>query len=97
MSSAVGMINYSNDDNEVFIGRDLAQTKGYSEEVAGLIDREVKCIIDECYEKAKKLLVQYKDVLESCAVLLLEHEKIGREEFEALFADVTIQHPIRVL
>ena len=90
MSSAVGLINYSNDDNEVFIGRDLAQTKGYSEEVAGLIDREVKRIIDECYEKAKKLLVQYKDVLESCAVLLLEHEKIGREEFEALFADIKI-------
>ena len=90
MSSAVGVINYSNDDHEVFIGRDFAQTKGYSEEVAGLIDREVKRIIDECYEKAHKLLMEYKKELEACAVLLLEREKIGRDEFEGLFKDTKI-------
>ncbi|MBQ4529995.1 MAG: ATP-dependent zinc metalloprotease FtsH [Lachnospiraceae bacterium] len=85
MSEKVGLINYGSDDDEVFIGRDLAQTKGYSEEVAGLIDKEVKAIIDECYEKAKKIIQENANVLESCAQILLEKDKIGREEFEALF------------
>ena len=85
MSEKVGLINYGSDDDEVFIGRDFAQTKGYSEEVAGLIDKEVKSIIDDCYEKAKKIIQENAKVLESCAQLLLEKEKIGREEFEALF------------
>ncbi len=85
MSEAVGLINYASDDDEVFIGRDFAQTKGYSEEIAGIIDKEVKKIIDECYEKAKNILKDNENVLESCAKLLLEKEKIGREEFEGLF------------
>ena len=85
MSESVGLINYGADDNEVFIGRDLAHTKGYSEKIAGIIDSEVKNIIDECYDRAKKVLLEHKDVLESCAQLLLEKEKIGREEFESLF------------
>lgn len=85
MSESVGLINYGADDNEVFIGRDLAHTKGYSERIAGIIDSEVKKIIDECYDRAKKVLLEHKDVLESCAELLLEKEKIGREEFEGLF------------
>ena len=85
MSDVVGLINYGSDDDEVFIGRDFAQTKGYSEEVAGTIDKEVKRIIDECYQNAKDILKKYENVLESCAKLLLEKEKIGREEFEGLF------------
>ena len=85
MSESVGLINYGADDNEVFIGRDLAHPKGYSEKIAGIIDSEVKNIIDECYDRAKKVLLEHKDVLESCAQLLLEKEKIGREEFESLF------------
>ena len=90
MSDAVGLINYARDDDEVFIGRDFAQTKGYSEEIAGIIDKEVKKIIDECYENAKNILKDKENVLESCAKLLLEKEKIGREEFEALFKEDVI-------
>ncbi len=85
MSSKLGMINYENDDNEVFIGRDLAHAKSYSELVAGEIDTEVKEIIDDCYRKAKAIITDHMDVLNRCAELLLEKEKIGREEFEALF------------
>lgn len=85
MSSKLGMINYENDDNEVFIGRDLAHAKSYSELVAGEIDTEVKEIIDDCYRKAKTIITDHMDVLNRCAELLLEKEKIGREEFEALF------------
>ena len=85
MSSKLGMINYENDDNEVFIGRDLAHAKSYSELVAGEIDTEVKEIIDDCYRKAKAIITDHMDVLNHCAELLLEKEKIGREEFEALF------------
>ncbi len=85
MSENVGLINYNNDDDEVFIGRDLAHTRGYGENVATRIDEEVKRIIDECYAKARKIIAQNRDVLESCAQLLLEKEKINREEFEALF------------
>lgn len=85
MSDKVGMINYGSDDDEVFIGRDLAHTRNYAEETAALIDEEVKRIIDESYEKAKMLIAQHEDVLHKCADLLLEKEKIGQQEFEALF------------
>lgn len=84
-SSVVGMVNYGSDDDEVFIGRDLAHTRSYSENVARIIDDEVKGMIDLCYSEAKTLLIQYNDVLHSCANLLLEKERITREEFEALF------------
>ena len=85
MSENIGVINYGSDDDEVFIGRDLAHTKSYSESVAGEIDREVKSIIDDCYAKAKALIVEHMDILHKCAELLIEKEKIGRDEFEALF------------
>ena len=85
MSENVGVINYDSDDDEVFIGRDLAHAKSHSELVASEIDKEVKMIIDDCYKKAKDIIIENKDVLESCAQLLLEKEKISREEFEALF------------
>ncbi|MFV0467097.1 MAG: ATP-dependent zinc metalloprotease FtsH [Lachnospiraceae bacterium] len=85
MSEKIGLINYNTDDEEVFIGRDLAHTRGYSEHVATAIDSEVKFIIEECYGKAKELLTEYRDALEDCAALLLEKEKISREEFEAIF------------
>ncbi len=87
MSENLGLICYDEDDNEVFIGRDLAHTKGYGENVATLIDQEVKRIIDECYLKAKEIIHQYEQVLNSCAELLLEKEKISREEFESLFSE----------
>ena len=90
MSENVGLINYDNDDDEVFIGRDLAHTRGYGEMVASRIDEEVKRIIDDCYAKAKALIEEHIDVLHKSAALLLEKEKISREEFEALFQnDVT--------
>lgn len=85
MSDALGLVNYDSDNDEVFIGRDLAHTKGHSEQVAGTIDAEIKRIVDECYEKAKKLILEHRDVLDACAKLLLEKEKINRAEFEALF------------
>ena len=85
MSENIGVINYDEDDNEVFIGRDLAHTRSHSEAVAGEIDIEVKRIIDECYAKAKEIILQHENVLHSCANLLLEKEKINRQEFEALF------------
>lgn len=84
-SENIGIINYDEDDNEVFIGRDLAHTRSHSESVAGAIDAEVKAIIDDCYKKAKDIILQHEDVLHACTKLLLEKEKIGREEFEALF------------
>ena len=86
MSENLGLICYDEEDNEVFIGRDLAHTKGYGENVATLIDQEVKRIIDECYAKAQEIIHQYEQVLHRCADLLLEKEKISREEFEALFS-----------
>ncbi len=86
MSENIGVICYDDDDDEVFIGRDLAHAKSHSEAVAGEIDREVKAIIDECYAKAREIILKQEEVLHSCARLLLEKEKIGREEFEALFA-----------
>ncbi len=86
MSENIGLICYDNDDDEVFIGRDLAHTRGYGEGVATTIDLEVKRIIDECYEKAKQMIAEHRDVLDACANLLLEKEKISQQEFEALFA-----------
>ncbi len=85
MSDNIGVINYDSDDDEVFIGRDLAHTRSHSESVAGEIDREVKRIIDDCYAKAKKIIMEHEAVLHKSAELLLEKEKISREEFEALF------------
>ena len=85
MSENIGLICYSDDDDEVFIGRDLDHAKHYSEGVASEIDREVKAIIDDAYAKAKKMILEHRDVLDRCAELLLEKEKITREEFEALF------------
>ena len=85
MSDNIGVINYDDDDDEVFIGRDLAHAKGHSELVSGEIDREVKAIIDECYRKAKEIIEEHEDVLHKCAELLLQKEKINRAEFEALF------------
>ena len=81
----IGLINYDNDDDEVFIGRDLAHTRAYSEETAGRIDEEVKKIIDECYKEAKRIISEHMDVLHASAKLLMEKERITREEFEALF------------
>ena len=85
MSEKVGMIDYGSDDDEVFIGRDFGHVRAYSDEVTASIDAEVKRIIDECYEKAKNIILEHRDVLESCTALLIEKEKIGQEEFEALF------------
>ena len=89
MSEHIGLICYSDDDNEVFIGRDLAHARGYSEGVASAIDTEIKRIIDEAYATAKQMILEKRDILESCAQLLLEKEKISREEFEALFDENT--------
>ncbi len=87
MSELIGTINYEDDNDEVFIGRDLAHAKSMSEAVAGQIDQEVKRIITECYEKATDIVKEHMDVLHSCADLLIEKERITRDEFEALFAD----------
>lgn len=87
MSDDIGVICYDDDDDEVFIGRDLAHAKAHSEMISGEIDREIKKIIDSCYAKAKELIVENQSILHSCAELLLEKEKIGREEFEALFGE----------
>ncbi len=84
-SENIGVINYDEDDNEVFIGRDLAHTRSHSEAVASEIDVEVKAIVDDCYKKAKDIIMKHEKVLHACADLLLEKEKIGRDEFEALF------------
>ena len=85
MSEAVGMIDYDSDGDEVFIGRDLAHARSYGEGVAGMIDAEVKRIIDECYQKAKEIILEHHSVLDKCCDLLIEKEKIGQPEFEALF------------
>lgn len=86
-SDNIGVINYDEDDNEVFIGRDLAHTRSHSEAVANQIDIEVKAIVDDCYKNAKSLILGHEKILHSCAQLLLEKEKIGRDEFEALFQE----------
>jgi len=85
MSERVGMIHYGSDEDEVFIGRDLAHTRSYGEDVATSIDSEIKRIIDECYEEAKKIILVHEDVLHKCCTILLEKEKIGQSEFDALF------------
>lgn len=85
-TNEIGLINYENDDDEVFIGRDLAHTRAYSEETAGRIDEEVKKIIDECHVEAKRIISEHMDVLHASAKLLMEKERITREEFEALFS-----------
>jgi len=85
MSERAGMIHYGSDEDEVFIGRDFAQTRSYSESVAAVIDDEVKKIVDECYAKAKEIILENEHILHKCCELLLEKEKIGQEEFEALF------------
>ena len=91
MSEKLGLVNYDNDSDEVFIGRDLAHTsRGYGEQVASTIDQEVKDIIDACYRRAKYIIRKYQNVLEKCAELLLEKEKITREEFESLFEGIEV-------
>ncbi|MBR2045095.1 MAG: ATP-dependent zinc metalloprotease FtsH [Agathobacter sp.] len=91
MSDNVGLVCYTNDDDEVFIGRDLAHTRSYSEGVATAIDSEVKRIIDEAYAEAKRIIMENRDVLDRCAELLLEKEKISKEEFEALFENTVVE------
>ncbi len=85
MSDRIGMINYGSDDDEVFIGRDLAHTKAYGESVATVIDEEVKRIIDECYQKAKTIIMEHESILHASSRLLMEKEKISQKEFEQLF------------
>ena len=85
MSESIGVINYDDDDEEVFIGRDLAHAKKYSEEMAGRIDKEVKTIIDDCYSKAMVIIQENMEVLHACSELLIRKERVTREEFEALF------------
>ncbi len=85
MSAKMGLIAYDDDSGEVFIGRDFEKTRSYSERTADEIDEEVRAIIDQCYRNARSIILEYRDVLNACAALLLEKEKIGREEFEALF------------
>ena len=91
MSERVGMIQYGSDEDEVFIGRDLAHTKSYGNGIADVIDEEVKRIVDECYAKAKQIICDHEDVLHSCADLLIEKEKIGQDEFEGLFAETEVK------
>ena len=91
MSDRIGMINYGNESSEVFIGRDLAHARSYGEEVATKIDEEIKRIIDECYKKAKEIIMEHEEVLHRCSSLLLEKEKIGQAEFEELF-DETVEN-----
>ena len=85
MSEKVGMINYETEEDEVFIGRDLGHTKSYGENVATVIDSEVKRIIDECYDKARSMIQEHVDVLHRCTEILMEKERIGQQEFEQLF------------
>ncbi|MBQ5391999.1 MAG: hypothetical protein IIU44_06475 [Spirochaetales bacterium] len=85
MSDRVGLVNYGNEGDEIFIGRDFGQTKSYGEHMATIIDEEIKRIIDECYAAAKDIILKNRGVLDSCAALLLEKEKITQAEFEALF------------
>ena len=83
----MGLVTYGDDENQVFIGRDLAHARSYGESVATAIDSEVKRIIDECYAKAKQIILEHEDILHKCSALLIEKEKIGQAEFEALFQD----------
>ena len=88
MSDKLGAMVYDSENNEVFIGRDLAHTRAYSEEVAKRIDEEVKKIVDSCHEEAKRIITEHIGVLHACAELLIEKERIGQEEFEALFGQM---------
>ncbi len=90
MSDRIGLVALGDEDDEVFIGRDLAHTRGYSEEMARSVDQEVHRIVEECHEKARVLILEHQQVLHSCAALLLEKEKVHREEFEALFQDEAV-------
>ncbi|WP_024866023.1 ATP-dependent zinc metalloprotease FtsH [Butyrivibrio sp. FCS014] len=85
MSDSIGVVNYDDNEEDVFIGYDISHSKKHSELMAGEIDKEVRTIIEKCYTKAKEIILQYEDILHSCSALLIEKEKIGREEFEALF------------
>ena len=96
MSDNIGVINYDENEEDVFIGYDISHSKKHSEYMAGEIDREVKMIIDKCYTKAKEIILKYEDVLHSSANLLIEKEKIGREEFEALFEGHEIFEDVEV-
>ncbi len=96
MSDAIGVVNYDDNEEDVFIGYDISHTKKHSELVAGEIDREVKTIIERCYKKAKEVILQYESVLHKSAALLVEKEKIGREEFEALFEDLPVAEDVSV-
>ena len=92
MSEKLGFINYEENTDEVFLGRDLGHSRSFSEEVASIIDKEVKKIVDDCYTDAKRILTENMDVLHSCASLLLEKERISREEFEALFKNEEVEN-----
>ena len=96
MSNSIGVVNYDDNEEDVFIGYDISHTKKHSELVAGEIDQEVRNIIDKCYAKAKEIILQYEDVLHASSKLLIEKEKIGREEFEALFEGLTITEDVDV-
>ena len=85
MSEKLGFINYEENSDEVFLGRDLGHSRSFSEEVAKMIDQEVKKLVDDCYTDAKRILEENMEILHSCANLLIEKERINREEFEALF------------
>ena len=85
MSGTIGVINYDDNEEDVFLGYDISHSKKHSELMAGEIDKEVKLIIDKCYDKAKAIILKYRDVLDRSADLLIEKEKLGRDEFEALF------------
>ena len=91
MSDKLGLICYGDDDDEVFIGRDLAHTRSYSEDIAKAIDEEIRRIIGECHDQAKKIILEHEDVLHKCAKLLLEKEKVHRDEFEALFTTENLE------
>ncbi len=97
MSDNIGVINYDENEEDVFIGYDISHSKKHSELMAGEIDREVKVIIDKCYAKAKEIILQYEDILHASSNLLMEKEKIGREEFEALFEGHTITSDVEVV
>ena len=96
MSDNIGVINYDENEEDVFIGYDISHSKKHSEYMAGEIDREVKVIIDKCYAKAKEIILQYEDILHSSANLLIEREKIGREEFEALFENHELPSDVEI-
>ncbi len=96
MSSNIGIVNYDDNEEDVFIGYDISHTKKHSELVAGEIDQEVKAIIEKCYKRAKEIILQYEDVLHKSADLLVEKEKIGREEFEALFEGHNVEQEVSI-